>query len=94
LTLVFAVTVLALEQHDLGKHSKAEIRKACNAAGGELLGVSDSGAYGCENHAKGTLILCDKNSNCTGWTPLKTPADRKHLLDTIKLPMHPVVATK
>ena len=37
--------------------SKDEIKKACNAAGGELLGGSESGSYGCENHSNGTMVL-------------------------------------
>ena len=90
LTLALGVTVFALNEHKLGKHSQQEIKDACNAVGGKLLGVSDSGSYGCENEDKGTLVLCNSNSECTGWTPARTAADRKHILDVIKLKVPPV----
>jgi len=73
------------EEKNLGKHSKDEIRNACNAAGGELLGVSDSGSYGCEVASKGTMILCNKDGNCTGYTPARTRADHRRILESLKL---------
>jgi hypothetical protein len=68
------------KQIDLGNHGKDEIKSACNAHGGELLGVSDSGAYGCEYADTGTLILCDKNGNCTGYTEAHTRAQGQKIL--------------
>lgn len=64
----FATPTAFAEERNLGKHSKDEIKNACNAAGGELLGVSDLGSYGCEVASKGTMILCNKDGNCTGYT--------------------------
>jgi hypothetical protein len=77
------------EERDLGKHSQDEIKKACNAAGGDLLGVSDSGAYGCEVGSKGTMILCNKNQQCTGYTPARTHSDHNKILDSLKLKAKP-----
>ena len=68
------------KQIDLGKHGQDEIKTACNAHGGELLGVSDSGSYGCEYADTGTLILCDKNSNCTGYTEARTRAQGQRIM--------------
>lgn len=83
-SLIGAVALLAAES-DLGKHSQGEIRKACLAAAGTLLGVSDSGSYGCEVASNGTMILCNKEQNCTGYTPARTKADRKRVLDGLNL---------
>lgn len=82
---IFAVTgVLALPtvfaETNIGKHSQAEIRNACNAAGGQLLGVSDSGAYGCEVESTGALILCHKDQSCTAFLPARTRAERNRVL--------------
>jgi hypothetical protein len=89
LMLVLTMTLFALNEHKLGKHSQQEIKDACNAVGGKLLGVSDSGSYGCENDNAGTLVLCNNNNECTGWTSARTSADRKHILATIKLKVLP-----
>jgi hypothetical protein len=85
-TIAFLTTTTAFAaERDIGKHSQDEIRKACNAAGGDLLGVSDSGSYGCEVSSNGTMILCNKNQDCTGYTPLRTSADRRKLLGALNL---------
>jgi hypothetical protein len=86
LTILGALaTPAAFADTNLGHHSKDEIKNACNAAGGELLGVSDLGSYGCEVASKGTMILCNKDGNCTGYTPARTRNDRKKILDSLKL---------
>ena len=82
-------TVFAAEK-DLGKHSQDEIKNACNAAGGELLGVSDLGSYGCEGASKGTMILCNKGGNCTGYTPARTRSDHNKILNSLNLGAKPV----
>jgi hypothetical protein len=83
LAIVGAISTPAAfaKQIDLGKHGQDEIRSACNKHGGELLGVSDSGSYGCEYADSGTLILCDKNSNCTGYTEARTPAQGNRIMN-------------
>jgi hypothetical protein len=81
---VFTAPVFAKES-DGGTHSKEEIRKACNAVGGELLGVSDLGSYGCENHKTGTMILCNKKQKCTVFQEARTSKDRRNVLETFKL---------
>ena len=81
----FATPTAFAAEKDLGKHSKDEIKNACTAAGGELLGVSESGSYGCEVASKGTMILCNKDGNCTGYTPARTRSDRNRILGSLKL---------
>ena len=76
----FTTTTAFAAEKSIGKHSQDEIKKACNAAGGELLGVSDLGSYGCEVASSGSMILCNKNQDCTGYTPLRTAADRRKIL--------------
>ena len=88
----FATPTAFADEKNIGNHSKDEIKKACNAAGGELLGVSDLGSYGCEVASKGTMILCNKDGNCTGYTPARTRSDRKRILDSLKLTAKPVTA--
>lgn len=73
------------DEKDLGQHSKDEIRNACNAAGGELLGISEQGSYGCEVSSKGTMILCNKSGNCTGYTPALTRTVHNRILDSLHL---------
>jgi len=65
---------------DLGKHGQDEIKNTCNAHGGELLGVSDSGSYGCEYADSDTLILCNKSGSCTGYTSAKTVPQGQKIL--------------
>ncbi len=83
--LAFATSTAFADEKNIGNHSKDEIKNACNAAGGELLGVSDLGSYGCEVASKGTMILCNKNGNCTGYTSARTRSDHKRILDSLKL---------
>jgi hypothetical protein len=78
------------DEKNLGKHSKDEISKACHAAGGDLLGVSESGSYGCEVQSKGTMILCNKDGNCTGYTPLHTRNDHNKVMHVLGLKVGPV----
>ena len=58
---------MAFAEKSLGTHSQGEVRDACNAGGGELLGVSDLGSYGCEFADQDVLILCNKNQECTAY---------------------------
>ena len=81
----FATPTAFADEKNLGKHSKDEIKNVCNAAGGELLGVSDSGSYGCEIASKDTLILCNKDENCTGYKSAHTRSDHKRILGILKL---------
>jgi hypothetical protein len=91
--LVVVVVVMArlvpqvgyAEGKPIGKHSQDEIRKACNAAGGELLGISEHGSYGCEVASNGTMILCNKNQECKGYTSARSNADRKRVLNGLRL---------
>jgi hypothetical protein len=56
--------------------SKEQVRSACNKAGGELLGVSEHGSYGCDNGKNGGgMILCNKNSECTAYTASRKSSD-------------------
>lgn len=87
---IFAAPAFGAEI-SLGQHSQGEIKDACNAVGGQLLGVSDSGSYGCENANKGTMILCNKDQQCTGYVPATTPATRKRILDSFHLTMKAAV---
>jgi hypothetical protein len=73
------------EGKPIGKHSQEDIRKACNAAGGDLLGISEYGSYGCEVASKGTMILCNKNQECTGYTSARSNSDRKRVLAGLRL---------
>jgi hypothetical protein len=79
------------EERDLGNHSKNEIKNACNAAGGELLGISESGSYGCEVASKGTMILCNKSGNCTGYAPVLTRGDHNKILNSLHIKTRPTV---
>jgi hypothetical protein len=85
LIAVVGAPIVFAAEINLGKHSKDEIKNACNAAGGDLLGVSDSGSYGCEVGSKGTMILCNKDGNCTGYTPARTKADGQRILNSLNL---------
>lgn len=90
---ILAAPQASAEERNLGKHSQNEIRDACNKAGGELLGVSDLGSYGCEVADKGTMILCNKNNECTGYTPARTRSQRAKILNDLKLTEKAVVAS-
>ena len=77
----FATQGAFAKEISLGNHSAEEISGLCHAHGGEFLGVSDSGAYGCEYKDSDTLILCNKSGNCTGYTAAKTRAQGQRILD-------------
>jgi hypothetical protein len=81
------------DEKNLGKHSPDEIKDACNKAGGELLGFSDLGSYGCEVSSKGTMVLCNKNQECTGYTPAMTRSQHLKILNSLKLTEKAAVAT-
>ena len=66
------------ETVNLGKHAASEIRDKCNASGGDLIGSPDSatGSYGCDNGKNGGgMVLCNKKTECTGYTAARTRAD-------------------
>jgi hypothetical protein len=48
------------------------------------------GSYGCEVASKGTMILCNKDGNCTGYTPARTRTDRNKVLNSLRLKAKPV----
>lgn len=77
-------TTAFAEEIKLGKQSKDRISEACKQAGGEQLS-SASGAYGCEVKDKGTMILCTKENECTGYVPAKTRPARQRVLDSLEL---------
>jgi hypothetical protein len=91
MAILLPVTASIAAEKNLGKHSQDEIKNACNAAGGELLGVSEYGSYGCEVSSKGTMILCNKNQECTGYTPAKTHNERNKILKSLNLNNKPVI---
>ena len=91
--LGLAASIAVAKEINLGKHSKDEIKNACNAHGGDLLGVSDSGSYGCEYADTGTLILCNKNNDCTGYVEARTKNDHQKLLGNLKATAKPPAAT-
>ena len=93
ITAILASPQVFAEERNLGKHSQNEIRDACNKAGGELLGVSDSGSYGCEVADKGTMILCNKNNDCTGYTAAMTRPQHTKILNSLKLSERPAATT-
>jgi len=82
---VLATTAAYAEGKSIGKHSQDEIRGACNAAGGELLGVSDLGSYGCEVASSGAMILCNKSNDCTAYTSARTRGQQRRVLGVLKL---------
>jgi hypothetical protein len=63
---------------------KDEMRKACNAAGGELLIAGETGPYGCISN-KGGVILCSKNGNCASYTPSRSWTDQAKMLELFKV---------
>ena len=95
IALVFALILTSprtfAEEHKMGNHSPDEIKDACNKVGGELLGFSESGAYGCEVKSKGTMVLCNKNQECTGYTPAMTRSQHLKILNSLKLTEKPAV---
>lgn len=82
---LLATTAAFAEGRSIGKHSQDEIRTACNAAGGDLLGVSDSGSYGCEVASSGAMILCNKNTDCTAYTSARTRGQQSRVMGVFKL---------
>ena len=81
---MLATTAAFAEGKSVGNHSQAEVKAYCNAQGGDLLGVSDSGSYGCEVASTGVLVLCNKNQACTGYTPARTRADLNRIISGLK----------
>jgi hypothetical protein len=82
---ILATTAAFAEGKSIGKHSQDEIRGACNAAGGELLGVSDLGSYGCEVASSGAMILCNKSNDCTAYSSARTRGEQRRVMGVFKL---------
>ena len=88
LTLLAVSAPAVAETINLGKHDSDEIKKKCNAVGGDLIGSPDSetGSYGCDNGKNGGgMVLCNKNQQCTGYTAARTRADIKKIADKLHL---------
>lgn len=82
ITLSFVLVALSLPittaQAAKIKATKEQVRSACNKAGGELLGISEYGSYGCDNGANGGgMILCNKNSECETYTASRSVAQTR-----------------
>ncbi|WP_152664118.1 hypothetical protein [Sphingomonas sp. SRS2] len=82
LALSLAAATLAMPMTaahaDKIKATKDQVRSACNKAGGELLGISEFGSYGCDNGANGGgMILCNKNSECQTYTASRSTAQTR-----------------
>ena len=77
MALLGTTSAFAAQKH--GKYSQQTVRAACNATGGELLGVSDLGSYGCE-FTNGAMVLCNKNSDCTIYTAARVRSQRNRTL--------------
>jgi hypothetical protein len=82
ITLSFALVALSMPvtmaQAGKIKATKDQVRSACNKAGGELLGISEFGSYGCDNGANGGgMILCNKNSECETYTASRSVAQTR-----------------
>ena len=68
------------------KARKEQVRTACNNAGGELLGISEFGRYGCDNTKNGSgMILCNKKSECTPYTSSRKRSDVRRMKDFLRL---------
>ena len=90
----FAVTFALLavpapsfaETVKLPDQSQNDIKTKCNAVGGDLLGVSDLGSYGCDNGKNGGgMVLCNKDHHCTGYTKARTSADIRKIASKMRL---------
>ena len=84
ISFALALTALAIAMPMTGaqagkiKATKDQVRSACNKAGGELLGVSEFGSYGCDNGANGGgMILCNKNSECQTYSASRSIAQTR-----------------
>lgn len=51
------------------KYSPDQVKKYCNAVGGELLGFDEHGHYGCDAGGDHTMVLCNKSHECTLYPP-------------------------
>lgn len=71
LSIALSPTLASAKETKL-KATKDQVRSSCNASGGELLGISEFGSYGCDNTENGGgMILCNKNGDCTGHYDLR-----------------------
>jgi hypothetical protein len=86
---LFAAGAWAEEIHQLGSHSASEVKKACDAAGGDF-GIQDKGSrFGCtKNNCDGKGgkcgVYCSKGGNeCQGITPAKRTPGQKWTLNGV-----------
>lgn len=52
-----------------GKHSRQDIKTACDNVGGISVQGENGKGYGCVNPSKGTMVACNDGGVCTGYTP-------------------------
>ena len=52
-----------------GKHTQAEIKKACDDVNGVPVSGEGGKGYGCFNQNKNTMVACSKDGDCTGFVP-------------------------
>lgn len=74
-----------------GKHTPEQIKAACDKVGGEYFPQGQSGTYGCENHKNGSMVLCNKENKCTGYTQARTVKDNSKIIRDLKLNTSSVV---
>lgn len=75
-----------------GTYSPEQIKGACDKVGGEYFPQGQTGTYGCENHKNGSMVLCNKENKCTGYTQSRTRRDDNRIVRDLKLEAS--VATK
>lgn len=52
-----------------GKHSKDEVKKACDGVGGFSVEGAGGKGYGCYNENTGVLVACNDDGDCMGFIP-------------------------
>ncbi len=91
--LVICIAVLAavwfssatLAKELAGKYTPEQVKSACDRVGGEYFPQGQSGTYGCENHNNGSMVLCNKDNKCEGYTQTRTTKENCKIIRDLTL---------
>jgi hypothetical protein len=68
-----------------GKYTPDQVKSACDKVGGEYFPQGTSGTYGCENHKNGSMVLCNRDNKCEGYTQTRTTKDNRKIIRDLEL---------
>lgn len=68
-----------------GRYSAEHVKSRCDEVGGDFIGPTTKGSYGCVNNKNGAMVMCDKNQECFGFDATKKAKETRKIVRIFNL---------